>query len=223
MKRCCCERQCKCAEDPACTGSLTRVSQDKLPADSDSKFVPSARWPTIETYQKRRITPLRDKDGNTVGFRPVIQQGWGESRVVHSTVYRITDVIDESTAMAMAQDWRDKKERELGIAQGQLSAKASTKFTSGVSLVVSKKPPYRAYWKWYKKGYQKVTVYMSQTKGYLTSYKEFVLRVCNYTPFAGMPPLYWIVSCLRFIRDEARIHAQVPVHPRPDTHPDGIG
>lgn len=179
MKRCCCERQCKCAEDPACAGSLTRVSQDKLPADSDSKFVPSARWPTIETYQKRRITPLRDKDGNTVGFRPVIQQGWGESRVVHSTVYRITDVIDESTAMAMAQDWRDKKERELGIAQGQLSAKASTKFTSGVSLVVSKKPPYRAYWKWYKKGYQKVTVYMSQTKGYLTSYKEFVLRVCT--------------------------------------------
>ena len=74
MRRCCCERQCKCAEDPAGTGSLTRVSQDKSLADSDSKFVPSARWPTIETYRKRRITPLRDKAGNTVGFRPVIGQ-----------------------------------------------------------------------------------------------------------------------------------------------------
>lgn len=145
-------------------------------SDSTDKFSPpfqaSGRWDTLEKYQKRRIFPLKGKDGSTVGFRPMIQQGKGASRVTHSTVFRISPPVDEPMAMAMAQEWRDRKEVELGMGLGQISAKSAARFAPGISLVVSKTPPYRAYWKWTQKGHSRLTSYMSSRKSYSQSYND---------------------------------------------------
>ncbi len=151
----------------------------KLEDDSEESppFQAGARWTTIETYKMRRIFPMKDRMGNVTGYRPMIQQGRGKTRKTHSAVFRITEMVDSSMAMAMAQDWRDKKEVELGISSGQISAKSASRFAPGISLVVSTKEPYRAYWKWAQKGYSKVTVYMGEKKGYQASYLELVNRI----------------------------------------------
>ncbi len=95
----------------------------------------------------RRIVPLRSPvTGDVVGFRPTIQQGKGESRQTHSTIYRVTFDMCEAEALAAAKRWRDAKEAELGIFKGALSASSSTKIIQGLSLIVTRKPPYRAHW-----------------------------------------------------------------------------
>ncbi|HDS1721585.1 hypothetical protein NPS53_08745 [Pseudomonas putida] len=153
-------------------------SQPK-PAEADLPFQAAGRWKTADAYAMRRIVPMKDGDGNTVGYRPMIQQGRGGSRKNHSEVFRITSEVDAAMAMAMAQRWRDNKESELGIDSGQISSKSATRFVPGISLVVSGKPAYRAFWKWSSPGNPTVTKYMGKRLGFHASYRELVQRICE--------------------------------------------
>lgn len=145
----------------------------------------AGKWKTREAYAMRRISVLKDENGGIAGFRPMIQQGRGQTRKTHSEVFRITDKVDASMAFEMAQRWRDRKEAELGISGGQLSRKSACRFVPGISLVVSSKAPYRAYWKWSQKGHKKLTVYMGSQKSYVKSYETLIARICEYL---GCPP-----------------------------------
>jgi hypothetical protein len=139
----------------------------------------AGRWKTVDAYAMRRISTLRDANGQTIGYRPMIQQGRGQNRRNYHDVFRITSEVDAAMAMAMAQRWRDKKEAELGINSGQISSKSASRFVPGISLVVSTKPPFRAWWKWSTSKYPTVTKYMGEKKGFETSYREFVSRICE--------------------------------------------
>lgn len=147
------------------------------PAGDELPFQAAGRWKTADAYAMRRIVPLKD-GGETVAFRPTIQQGRGPLRQTHSEVFRITAEVSASMAMAMAQRWRDKKETELGISSGQISSKSAARFVPGISLVVSKKPPFRACWKWVSGKHPSVTKYMGNELGYEASYRELVKRIC---------------------------------------------
>lgn len=149
------------------------------PVDIDPPIQAAGRWKTADAYAMRRIVPMKDADGNTVGFRPMIQQGRGHSRKNHHEVFRITPEVDSAMAMAMAQRWRDKKEAELGIDSGQISSKSAARFVPGISLVVSGKPPFRACWKWSSSGNPTVTKYMGKRLGFQASYRELVQRICE--------------------------------------------
>lgn len=145
----------------------------------------AGKWKTREAYAMRRISVLKDQNGDVAGYRPMIQQGRGLARKTHSEVFRITAEVDASMACEMAQRWRDRKEAELGISGGQLSSKSAGRFVPGISLVVSSKAPYRAYWKWSQKGHKKLTAYMGSQKSYAKSYETLIARICEYL---GCPP-----------------------------------
>lgn len=137
------------------------------------------RWKTAEAYAMRRIVTLRDPSGKPIGYRPMIQQGRGDTRMTHSEVFRITADVSDSLAMGMAQRWRDAKEHELGISSGQLSSKSASRFVPGISLIVSSKPPYRSCWKWAQSGEATITKYISKKLGYFGAYAELVKRICD--------------------------------------------
>jgi hypothetical protein len=141
-------------------------------------FEAAGRWKTADAYAMRRISPLKEA-GETVGYRPMIQQGRGANRQTHSWVFRITPEVNAAMAMAMAQRWRDKKETELGINSGQISSKSASRFVPGISLVVSSKPPFRTCWKWSTADYPTVTRYMGKRMGFEASYRELVNRICE--------------------------------------------
>lgn len=158
---------------PVSDGSFPPLPSDELP------FQAAGRWKTADAYAKRRIVPLRDSEGYTVGYRPTIQQGRGESRQTHSKVFMITAEVNDSMAMALAQRWRDAKETELGISSGQISSKSASRFVPGISLVVSGKPPYRACWKWATPEHATLTKYITQNLGYVAAYEQLVQRICD--------------------------------------------
>lgn len=115
--------------------------------DVPDGYVQVGRWKTHAEFEMRRILVLTNPEtGIVVGFRPCLQQGKGASRKTHSTVYRVTAHMDEEAALVAAKRWRDDKERELGICNGGLSASSSGKVVQGLSLIVSRKAPYRAHW-----------------------------------------------------------------------------
>ena len=145
----------------------------------DLHFLGMGRWKTADTYAKRRIFPIKDNDGNLIGYRTMIQQGRGVNRQTHSGVFRITPLVNEAMAMAMAQRWRDKKEAELGIPSGRVSSKSASRFVPGISLVVSSTDPCRASWRWSSPGRPTVTKYIGKKLGYASAYKALVLRICN--------------------------------------------
>lgn len=153
--------------------------QAPRPTGADLPFQAAGRWKTADAYAMRRIVPMKDTDGRTVGFRPSIQQGRGVRRKNHYEVFRITPEVDAAMAMAMAQRWRDKKESELGIDSGQISSKSAARFVPGISLVVSGKAPFRACWKWSSPGNATVTKYMGKRVGFQASYRELVHRICE--------------------------------------------
>lgn len=142
-------------------------------------FQAAGRWKTADAYAMRRIVPLKDAAGETVAFRPMIQQGRGANRQTHSEVFRITPEVNAAMAMAVAQSWRDKKEMELGINSGQISSKSASRFVPGISLVVSGKAPFRACWKWSSVEYPTVTRYIGKKMGFESSYRELVKRICE--------------------------------------------
>lgn len=160
---------------------LPQVSDSSLLplADDELPFQAAGRWKTADAYAKRRIVPLRDPEGITIGYRPTIQQGRGENRQTHSKVFMITAEVNDSLAMAKAQRWRDAKETELGISSGQISSKSASRFVPGISLVVSGKPPYRACWKWATAEHATVTKYITQNLGYVAAYGQLVKRICD--------------------------------------------
>tara|TARA_R110002124_G_scaffold128157_9_gene288617 strand:+ start:25533 stop:26207 length:675 start_codon:yes stop_codon:yes gene_type:complete len=145
---------------------------------TEPQFEAIGRWKTFETYSMRRIFPIKDQAGRTIGFRPMIQQGKGSNRRTISTVFRVNDLVDKAMAMAMAMDWRDKKEAELGMLPGRVRSKSADRFVPGISLVVSKVEPYRACWKWSKEGHKALKSYISIKRGYLDSYVDLVSRIC---------------------------------------------
>lgn len=156
-----------------------RLEAEAKPADPDVPFQAAGRWKTADAYAMRRIVPMKDGDGNTVGFRAMIQQGRGNRRQNPSSVFRITHEVDAAMAMAMAQRWRDKKEFELGIDSGQISSKSASRFVPGISLIVQSQPPYRARWKWSSPGNPTVTKNISKRVGFQASYRELVQRICE--------------------------------------------
>ena len=145
---------------------------------SDLPFLGVGRWKTADTFAKRRIFPIKD-DGSLVGYRAMIQQGRGVNRQTHSEVFRITPLVNEAMAMAMAQRWRDKKEAELGILSGRVSSKSASRFVPGISLVVSSTDPCRASWKWSSPGRSTVTKYIGKRLGYASAYRALVHRICE--------------------------------------------
>lgn len=155
------------------------IDAEPRPTPTDLPFQAAGRWKTADAYAMRRIVPMKDFEGNTIGYRPTIQQGRGDNRKNHSEVFRITPEVDASMAMAMAQRWRDIKETELGIDSGQISSKSASRFVPGISLVVSSKPPYRACWKWSTTGKPTVTKYIGKRLGFHDSYRELVVRICE--------------------------------------------
>lgn len=164
---------------PESSGPPVSVDVENRTTTPNLPFQAAGRWKTADAYAMRRIVPMRDGDGNTVGYRPMIQQGRGASRKNHHEVFRITPEVDAAMAMAMAQRWRDNKESELGIDSGQISSKSALRFVPGISLVVSNKPPHRACWKWSTVSNPTVTKYMSKRLGFHESYRELVLRICD--------------------------------------------
>lgn len=158
---------------------LDTSEQAPAPSPDQLPFQAAGRWKTADAYAMRRIVPLKDEDGETIGFRPTIQQGRGEHRQTHSEVFRITPEVSRSMAMAKAQRWRDRKESELGISSGQISSKSAARFVPGISLVVSKKPPYRACWRWVSPKHPSVSKYMGVEAGYATAYRDLVKRICE--------------------------------------------
>ncbi len=139
----------------------------------------SSRWKTAETFAMRRIVTIKDHSGIVVGFRPMIQQGRGDNRQTHSEVFRITPLVNESMAMAMAQRWRDGKEAELGIHSGRISTKSASRFVPGISLVVSGSTPCRASWKWTSADHPTITKYISKKLGYASAYFALVKKICE--------------------------------------------
>lgn len=167
---------------------IDELEDQPLPTSSAGPRLPTpilatGKWKTPDSYLNRRISPMKNADGEIIGYRPMIQRGRGELRQTHSEVFRITDQVSVAMALEMAQRWRDQKELELGINAGQLSVKSATRFVPGISLVVSTKAPYRAYWKW-AHGPKKNTAYMSPHKGFIASYEMLVDRICNYLKYA---------------------------------------
>lgn len=139
-----------------------------------------ARWKTPEQYQMRRINTLKNAKGEITGYRPMIQQGRGRDRRTQSEVFPITERVDAGMALSMAQRWRDKTEIVLGIHGGQISAKSAGRFLPGISLVVSTKAPFRAYWKWQRSGHKKITVYLGAKQSYSSGYEALIVRICDH-------------------------------------------
>lgn len=152
---------------------------DAVGGASDLPFLGVGRWKTADTYAKRRIFPIKDHDGSLIGYRTMIQQGRGADRQTHSGVFRITPLVNEAMAMAMAQRWRDKKEVELGIHSGRISSKSASRFVPGISLVVSSTGPCRASWRWSSPGRPTVTKYIGKKLGYASAYRALVHRICD--------------------------------------------
>lgn len=172
---------------------LSETAPGQAAVEAANDFVPplpfsaGGRWKTADTYAKRRIFPIKDQDGNLIGYRTMIQQGRGEDRQTHSGVFRITPLVNQSMAMAMAQRWRDKKEAELGIHSGRVSSKSASRFVPGISLVVSSTDPCRASWKWSSPGRPTVTKYIGKKLGYASAYRALVHRICGILE-CNMPP-----------------------------------
>lgn len=146
-------------------------------ADTQPGWRQSGKWKTDYEYQMRRIYPVRNRNGQLIGFRPMIQRGRGPNRQTFSEVFRITPAVDEHMALSMAQRWRDQKEHELGLA-GRLTKNAAKRFLSGISLVVTTHQPRRAYWKW-SDGDCRITSYMGKRKDYLAAYVDLLVKVCK--------------------------------------------
>lgn len=94
----------------------------------------------------RRIRTLHNDEGAIVAYRPVIQQGYGETRHSYSTVFRINHAVGPEPTLKQAMQWRDAKEAELGIVAGARSKNSSHRYVTGLSLIVTKSRPYRAAW-----------------------------------------------------------------------------
>lgn len=167
-------------KSPGSAGGLAFCAGLEIPdVHQELPFQAASRWKTADAYAMRRIVPLKDAAGVTVGFRPMIQQGRGANRQTHSEVFRITPEVNPAMAMAMAQRWRDKTEKLLGINSGQISSKSASRFIPGISLVVSGKTPFRACWKWSSADYPTVTRYIGKKMGFESSYRELVKRICE--------------------------------------------
>lgn len=169
-------RSARFQKTPDAGASIEAFSDE---ADLASPFVCAGRWKTADTFAMRRIVSIKDDSGCLVGFRPMIQQGRGANRQTHSEVFRITQVVNESMAMAMAQRWRDRKESELGIHSGRISTKSASRFVPGISLVVSSSSPCRASWKWSSAGHPTITKYISKKLGYASAYHALVQKICE--------------------------------------------
>jgi hypothetical protein len=188
------------------TRDTDELEDQPMPTSSAGPRLPTpilaaGKWKTADSYLNRRISPMKNPDGEIIGYRPMIQRGRGELRQTHSEVFRITDQVNVAMALEMAQRWRDQKELELGINAGQLSVKSAARFVPGISLVVSTKAPYRAYWKWSQRGHKKITAYMSAHKGFIASYEMLVDRICKYLKYARpaqtKPPAPSDIQCSR--------------------------
>lgn len=107
----------------------------------------SKRWRTQEAFEMRRITPLKNKSGKIIGYRPMIQQGHGAEAERFNQPFRASDFDGSlSEALRQAKIWRDATEARLGIKKGSLRSKTMQRPWSGVSLIVSKSPSGRSYW-----------------------------------------------------------------------------
>ena len=142
-------------------------------------FSPVGRWKTPEAFSMRRIITIYGPTGQILKFRPFIQQGIGEERKNHSTVYRVTEDFPEPAARARAQLWRDSKEIELGIPDGAASQKAALPAATGLYLVVTRTQPARALWSSRRLASgRRIRVYIGKS-GYQHAYEAALLKVAD--------------------------------------------
>ena len=140
----------------------------------------SKRWHSDDAFEMRRITSLKNKAGELIGFRPMIQQGHGSSgRKVHAS-FRASDFDGNiSVALAQAKAWRDETEVRLGIKPGCLRSKSVERPFAGVSLIVSNNPGARSYWgSDAVAGKKTIRRYIGQ-KSYAEAYREVILLVAE--------------------------------------------
>ncbi len=173
----------KCSADDGFTGShemeSTPFNSIKVPTGrTDNKpeqqepFTPIGSWNTAEEFEMRRIRTIVDSEGKIVAYRPVLQQGHGETRHSYSTVFRINKVVGHQVALDQAKAWRDAKEIDLGIANGARCKSSSDRFIAGLSLVVTKTRPFRAAWTSSEKVEGKrVRIYIGR-RGYQEAYEQ---------------------------------------------------
>ena len=142
-------------------------------------FAPIGRWKTEEEFAMRRILTIFDEAGKIVAFRPSIQRGVGAKRKNHSTMFRVTERMPESVARAKAQNWRDNKEVDLGIAGGATSRKAALPASTGLYLVVTRTHPARALWSSRRLASgRRIRVYIGKS-GYQRAYEAALQKVAD--------------------------------------------
>tara|TARA_B100002003_G_scaffold243466_1_gene267976 strand:+ start:5846 stop:6436 length:591 start_codon:yes stop_codon:yes gene_type:complete len=149
------------------------------PLQHAQAFTPIGPWKTREAFDMRRIRTLYNAEGVIVAYRPVIQQGYGETRHSYSTVFRINLAVGPEATLKQAMRWRDAKEIELGIVAGARSKNSSHRYLTGLSLIVTKSRPYRAAWTSSEDvNGKRVRVYIGR-RGYQEAYELAVRKLAK--------------------------------------------
>jgi len=140
----------------------------------------SKRWHSDNAFEMRRINELKNKAGELIGYRPMIQQGHGSARRKVYASFRASDFDGNLlVALAQAKAWRDQTEARLGIKPGSLSSKSVERPFAGVSLNVSNNSGARSYWgSDAVAGKKKIRRYIGQ-KSYAEAYREVILLVAE--------------------------------------------
>lgn len=147
--------------------------------EHEDPFTPIGPWKTRDAFEMRRIRTLYNADGVIVAYRPVIQQGYGETRHSYSTVFRINLAVGPEATLKQAMRWRDAKEAELGIVAGARSKNSSHRYLTGLSLIVTKTRPYRAAWTSAENvNGKRIRVYIGR-RGYQEAYELAVRKLAK--------------------------------------------
>lgn len=155
------------------------TSLGPAPTISSSLLRPR-RWRDESQFQMRRIVILRNQEKEVVGYRPMIQQGTKEQRRDYYQTFRITSEVSQAEALQAAKEWRDTVEWRLGIDPARHTSARNGKPITCISLIVSQKPPYRAYWSTNQTadGAAKIRVSIG-TRTYQEAYEETIVRLAQ--------------------------------------------
>ncbi|WGK63421.1 hypothetical protein QAO71_17925 (plasmid) [Halopseudomonas sp. SMJS2] len=170
-------------------GIMISTAFSQQPPEEIEPFAPIGPWKTREAFEMRRIRTLHNADGAIVAYRPVIQQGHGESRHSYSTVFRIIHAVGPEVTLKQAMLWRDAKEADLGIVNGARSKNSSHRYLTGLSLIVTKSRPYRAAWTSSENvDGKRVRVYIGR-RGYQEAYEQAVRKLAELRGIALTLPI----------------------------------
>lgn len=148
--------------------------------DCPPRHLRSARWQSDEAFRMRRITALTNKRGEVIGYRPMIQQGYGAAAKRYHASFRASEFNGSlEEALKQAQLWRDHTEAKLGIKPGSLRSRSAPLPWNGISLIVSKGTGGRAYWGSNRlQDKPMIRAYIGQ-KSYVEAYHALILKVAE--------------------------------------------